>query len=252
MLLRLCVCGCSWSWGIPLYQGFIARMTPHRHSPAAAFLQAAVLVILLMPLSYFFSSLLQTDILEGWNSSAGQYNNREMTDPHGCPEPLMSGIAIISWSNSCVSLGARSKGGSRHCVTSLLLQLLDRARVRGDWGARRVWGSLPWLDIQPCPSQFALKPSFDFSFCRNVWEADWVVNETGGMEEQPPVTSAAAGEGGLLWERGSEGICQNRTGCGESLGQRQWHQGSLFSAIKPDTLENTERPVMHCVCVLAS
>lgn len=75
-----------------------------------------------------------------------------------------------------------------------------------------------------------------------------MVNETGGMEEQPPVTSAAAGEGGLLWEGGSEGICQNSTGCGESLGQRQWHQGSPFS----DTLENTERPVMHCICVLAS
>lgn len=79
-----------------------------------------------------------------------------------------------------------------------------------------------------------------------------MVSETGGMEEQPPVTSAAAGGGGLLWETGSEGTCQNRTGCGESLGQRQWHQGSPFSAIKPDTLENTGRPVTHCVCVLAS
>lgn len=43
-----------------------------------------------------------------------------------------------------------------------------------------------------------------------------MVNETGDIEEQPLVTSAAAGDGGLLWEKGSEGICQNRRGCGES------------------------------------
>lgn len=54
-----------------------------------------------------------------------------------------------------------------------------------------------------------------------------MVNETGGKEEQPPVTSAAAGDGGLPWERGSEGICQNRTGCGES-GTKAMASGITF------------------------
>lgn len=63
---------------------------------------------------------------------------------------------------------------------------------------------------------------------------------------------AAARDGNLLQERVSEGVCQNTTGCRESLGQRRQRQGSLFSAITRDAPRDTGRLVMHCVCVLAS
>ena len=55
---------------------------------------------------------------------------------------------------------------------------------------------------------------------------------------------AAAGDGSLLRERGSEGVHQNRTGCGESLGQRRRRQGSPFSAIKRDALGDAGRHVV--------
>lgn len=63
---------------------------------------------------------------------------------------------------------------------------------------------------------------------------------------------AASRDGGLLQERGSEGVCQNTTGCGESLGQRRRRQGSPFSAIKRDVPGDAGGHVTHCVCVLAS
>lgn len=56
---------------------------------------------------------------------------------------------------------------------------------------------------------------------------------------------AAARDGGLLQERVSEGVCQNTTGCRESLGQRQQRQGSPFSAITRDAPRDTGRLVMH-------
>lgn len=76
-----------------------------------------------------------------------------------------------------------------------------------------------------------------------------MVNETGGMKwVRHTLTSAAAGDRGLAGQRASV-----KTGQAvESLGQRQWHQGSLFSAIKHDTLEDTGGPAMHYVYVLAS
>lgn len=209
---------------LPFHQGSAVGTTPHRHRPAPVCLRAAVPATLPMPWSCFFSNLLQTAIPEGWNSSAGHCNSRENKGPHWCRHPLTCGTAITSWSNSCISLRARSRGGSGHLVTSLLSQLLaDLPMAEPELGGlgRQEGVRVPafdWTFSLPfviCPETLFF---FGFSLCGNVRGADRAVRSS---QERPPLPSAAAGDGGLLWDRGPEHVCQNRTSRRESLGQRR-------------------------------
>lgn len=142
-----------------------------------------------------------------------RYNSRENKGPHGCPAPPMCGNAITSWSNSYMSLRARSRGGSRHRVTSpLSLSFwLTLPKAEAELQGLAAGHALPLAAHSACPLRFA---------------GQEVSSRRAGWRESVSTGQLA----GRLWGKGdvSEVTVQ---------GYKMWH---------------TTRHVKHYVCVLPS